>query len=102
MARRAWGKRRKLPSGKLQAPYVEPDLLRTLATSTYPAKIDAEGWLSHERRPVEHGAWTPPAQREAERLAGGVTVTEYAKQWIQQRPLRARTRVGYEPTLARF
>lgn len=102
MARRSWGKLRKLPSGKWQASYVGPDLLRHAAKSTYTSKIDAEGWLADERRLVEHGAWTPPAQREAERIAGGVTVSEFAKQWIQQRPLKPRTRVGYESTLARF
>lgn len=63
--------------------------------------MDAEGWLADERRLVEHGAWTPPAQREAERLAGGVTVAEYAEQWVKQRPLKPRTRIGYESTLAR-
>jgi integrase len=102
MARRSWGKLRKLPSGKWQASYVGPDLLRHAAKATYTSKIDAEGWLSDERRLVEHGAWVPPAQREAERLAGGVTVSDFAKQWVQQRPLKPRTRVGYESTLARF
>jgi integrase len=46
-------------------------------------------------------AWTPSAQREAERVAGGVTVAEYAAAWIEQRPLKARTKIGYESTLAR-
>lgn len=99
--RRSWGKVRKLPSGRYQASYVGPDKLRHNAKATYTAKLDAEGWLRDERRLVEHGAWTPPAQREAERLAGGVTVAEYAAAWIEQRPLKARTRIGYESTLAR-
>lgn len=99
--RRSWGKLRKLPSGRWQASYVGPDLVRHTAKATYSAKIDAEGWLSDERRLVELHAWTPPAQREAERIAGGVTVAEYAAAWIEQRPLKARTRIGYESTLAR-
>lgn len=98
--RRSWGKLRKLPSGRWQASYVGPDKNRHAAKSTFTAKIDAEGWLRDERRLVEHGGWTPPAQREAERLAGGITLAEYAEQWIAQRPLKARTRIGYESTLA--
>lgn len=99
--RRSWGKVRKLPSGRYQASYVGPDKLRHTAKATYTAKLDAEGWLRDERRLVEYHAWTPPSQREAERLAGGVTVAEYAAAWIEQRPLKARTRIGYESTLAR-
>ena len=100
--RRTWGKLRKLPSCRWQASYVGPDGVRHTAKATYTAKIDAEGWLSDERRLVELHAWTPPAQRESERLAGGVTVAEYAEQWIKQRNLKARTRIGYESTLARY
>ncbi len=78
-----------------------PDKLRHTAKATFTAKIDAEGWLADERRLVEYHVWTPPAQREAERLAGGVTLAEYAAAWIEQRPLKARTRIGYESTLGR-
>ncbi|MGH3633140.1 MAG: tyrosine-type recombinase/integrase, partial [Mycobacterium sp.] len=99
--KRSWGKVRKLPSGRWQASYVGPDALRHTARATFTAKIDAEGWLADERRLVEHRAWTPPSQRETERLAGGVTVAEYAAQWIAQRPLKARTRIEYESSLAR-
>lgn len=99
--RRSWGKLRKLPSGRWQASYVGPDLVRHTAKATFTAKLDAEGWLRDERRLVEYHAWTPPAQREAERIAGGVTVAEFAAQWVQQRPLKSRTRIGYESTLAR-
>jgi integrase len=99
--RRSWGKVRRLPSKRYQASYVGPDKQRHTAKATFTAKIDAEGWLADERRLVEYHAWTLPAQREAERLAGGVTVAEYAAAWIEQRPLKARTRIGYESTLAR-
>jgi integrase len=99
--RRRWGKLRRLPSGRWQASYVGPDLLRHTAKATFTAKIDAEGWLSDERRLVELHAWTPPAQRAAERIAGAVTVAEYGAAWIEQRNLKPRTRIGYESTLAR-
>jgi integrase len=100
--RRHWGKLRKLPSGRWQASYVGPDGVRHTANATYTARIDGEGWLSDERRLVELHGWTPPAQRAAERIAGAVTVGEYGAAWIEQRNLKARTRIGYESTLARY
>jgi hypothetical protein len=47
---RSWGKIRKLPSGRYQASYVGPDGARHAGPITFGAKIDAEGWLSDERR----------------------------------------------------
>jgi integrase len=99
--RRRWGKIRRMPSGRWQASYSGPDTVRHFAERPFTAKIDAEGWLSDERRLVELHAWTPPAQRAAERIAGGVTVAEYGAAWIEQRNLKPRTRIGYESTLAR-
>jgi len=61
-ARRSWGKIRKLPSGMFQASYVGKDLLRHPAPMTFTSRMDAERWLSDERRLMEWGNWTPPAQ----------------------------------------
>lgn len=100
--RRSWGKIRQLPSSKrYQASYIGPDTVRHTASTTYRAKMDAEGWLADERRLIEHRAWTPPAQREAERLAGGVTLADFAARWVEQRPVKPRTRINYESILAR-
>ena len=57
-------------------------------------------WLADERRRIERGEWTPPAQRAAERRAKGVTLAEYGPTWIEQRtkggePLKPRTRSHY-------
>ena len=45
--RREFGSIRKLASGRHQAVYTGPDLLRHVAPTTFQSKIDAEGWL-HE------------------------------------------------------
>jgi integrase len=98
--RRSWGMIRQLPNTRWQASYTGPDAVRHNAPHTFTAKVDAEGWLATERRLVELGGWTPPAAREGE-AAAAVTVAEYAKQWIEQRPgLKFRTRKGYEGILA--
>jgi integrase len=66
---------------------------------TYSAKIDAEAWLTDERRLIERGEWTPPKDRATQKKAEVVTVGTYAKQWIAQRNLKPRTRMGYEASL---
>lgn len=69
--------------------------------------MDAEYWLSSERRLIERDEWTPPAQRSAERNARGITLDEYGPTWIAQRttrggqPLKARTRAHYENLFAK-
>jgi integrase len=98
--RRGWGRIRKLPSRRWQANYVGPDLVRHNAPSTYGAKMDAERWLSDERRLIERDGWTPPAQRSVVKRAKGLTVAEYATTWLDQRPLKHRTRAHYAGLLA--
>jgi integrase len=75
--------------------------VRHTAPNTFVAKLDAEHWLASERRLIDHGAWSPPAQRAAEQLAAGETLGAFAARWIEQRDLTPRTRVGYESMLAR-
>jgi len=94
--RRGWGWLRKSGKTTWHASYIGPDLLRHKAPKTFSAKMDGEHWLANERRLIEFGIWTPPAQREAEKLAGSITVADYAATWIEQRPLKARTKIGYE------
>lgn len=98
--RRGWGAIRKLPSGRYQASYVGPDLMRHTAPVTYTAKMDAEHWLANERRLIELDTWTPPAARAAEKTAKSTTLAEYARTWIEQRNVKPRTRLGYESLLA--
>jgi hypothetical protein len=53
--------------------------------------MDAEGWLSNERRKIELETWTPPAQRAAEVKAKSITVGEFAAGCIEHRNVKTRT-----------
>lgn len=105
--RREFGSIRKLASGRHQAVYTGPDLLRHVAPTTFQAKIDAEGWLHEERKLIEANEWSPPKHRAEKARAVGTTpdFETYAKKWIAKRrtdkgePLRASTRANYEATL---
>ena len=57
--------------------------------------MDAERWLSDERRLIEQDAWTPPAMRAAAKKIKAVTLAIYGKEWIDQRTLKPRTRDHY-------
>ena len=50
MPKRSFGQIRRLPSKRWQAFYTGPDTRLHYAPSTFEAKIDAEGWLTDERR----------------------------------------------------
>lgn len=99
--RRGWGKVRKLPSGRYQASYSGPDHARHVGPITYGSKLAADAWLASERRLIELDAWTPPTQRAAAKQAQAVTVAQYARQWVAQRPIKPRTRIGYERLVER-
>ncbi|ABM15141.1 tyrosine-type recombinase/integrase [Mycolicibacterium vanbaalenii] len=96
---RGWGWIRQLPSKRYQASYIGPDLIRHKASTTFGARIDAEGWLSQERRSIELDTWTPPAQRAAEVKAKAVTLGEYSTKWIEDRNVKPRTRSSYRDIL---
>lgn len=105
--RREFGSIRKLTSGRHQATYTGPELLRHVAPSTRQTKIDAEGWLHEERKLIEANEWSPPKHRAEKARAASTTpdLETYAKKWIARRrtdkgePLRASTRANYEATL---
>jgi integrase len=97
--RRGFGYVRKLPSGRWQASYLGPDLVRRTAPHTFDAKADAEGWLGRRREEVVSGEWQPPVK--VERVAA-LTFDAYATQWLRERALKPRTREGYEHLLGRY
>ena len=97
--RRSWGWIARQRSKRYLASYIGHDLVRHYAPSTFTAKMDAEAWLANERKLIERGEWTPPAQRQAEQRARIVTLDEYATTWIEQRPLKPRTRQMYKDIL---
>ncbi|OBI12345.1 integrase [Mycobacterium sp. E2462] len=98
MRQRAWGSLRKLPSGKWQASYIGPDLARHKAPITYSTRMDAEHWLADERRRIERDEWVAPKVREEVQRAKSKTLGEYATEWLATRPLKPRTKIGYEAT----
>jgi integrase len=93
---RGWGHVRKRPGGKYQASYIGPDLVRHCAPKTFTAKMDAEHWLSDERRMIERGDWTSPRKRVENVVAQHITLAEYGQTWINQRNVKPRTRIGYQ------
>lgn len=97
--RRGWGWIRQLPSKRFQASYVGPDLVRHRAATTFSTRMDAEGWLSNERRKIELDVWEPPGLRVVEAKAKAITVGEYAATWVQQRNIKPRTRSAYKDIL---
>lgn len=98
--RRAFGKIRKLPSGRYQASYVGPDLVRHTGPRTFEAKMDAEGWLAQERRLIDRELWTSPVERARIAREKGVTLREYAKPALRRRTNRQGE--GLRPTTLRL
>jgi integrase len=94
--RRRFGRLRQLPSGRWQAAYIGPDAKLHVATRTYAAESDAEGWLANQRRKIDLGTWG------AVERSDGMTLRTYADEWIESRQLRPRTKAHYESMLERL
>lgn len=85
MARRRFGRVRKLPSGRYQARYPGPDGTDRPADETFSSKAAAERWLTLKEAEILRGEWVDPQ-------AGEILVESYAATWIEERPgLRPRT-----------
>ena len=99
--RRSFGKLRKLPSGRWQASYVDPNgsQRRYTAPRTYDARQDAEGWLSAESRLIQLGEWSPPAERAETKAAKVITLNEYSERWLAERDLTPKTRSLYRAVM---
>ena len=61
--RRRFGKLRKLPSGRYQASYLDPDGRRHTAPATFERKRDADHWLSATEIELMRGQWVTPTTR---------------------------------------
>ena len=93
----------RMRSRRWQASYVWPLAgPRHYAPITYTAKTDAEHWLGNERRLIERGDWTPPAERAAAAAVAGVTLADYGTRWIEERKLKPRTRSLYASQFAQL
>lgn len=105
--KRGFGQISKMRSGRYQARYTGPDTKLHTAPATFDTMLDAEAWLTDERRLISAGVWTSPAirveqakiSRERPDLFG-----QYARRWIANRvvkgkPLAPRTRAHYTALL---
>jgi integrase len=101
MSKRSFGQIRRRSSKRWQAFYTGPDTALHYAPSTFEAKVDAEAWLTDERRLIASGNWVSPAMRQ-QGLLKPVTLAEYATPWLADRPLKPRTREHYQQLLDRL
>lgn len=85
MGKRRFGRVRQLPSGRWQARYPGPDGTDRPAKETFPDKTSADKWLTLKEAEIIKGEWINPDD-------GKVTLSEYARTWIDERPgLRPKT-----------
>jgi len=90
VAKRRFGRVRRLPSGRWQARYKGPDGIDRPALNTFATKTDAERWLSLTEADIIKDNWLNPD-------AGRVLLADYAAAWIAERPnLRPKTLQLYE------
>ncbi|MDW3845072.1 site-specific integrase [Micromonospora sp. BRA006-A] len=83
--KRRFGRVRKLPSGRFQARYRDPNGTDRPAPHTFPTKTDADRWLTAVEADILRGTWRNPD-------LGRVALGDYLTEWIDQRPnLRPRT-----------
>lgn len=105
--KRAFGQISRLPSKRYRARYTGPDLALHSAPTTFETRLDAEAWLTDERRLVASGHWTSPAARQraaskAEERRRARTFSAYSHDWLAGRhDLRPTTRMSYETALRR-
>ena len=77
-ARRRFGMIRKLPSGRLQASFTDPNGVRRNAPDTYATRPEANDWLTVQESLLVRGEWTDPDR-------GKVAFGAYATRWINER-----------------
>ncbi|ANI91246.1 tyrosine-type recombinase/integrase [Dietzia timorensis] len=95
--REEFGSPRQLPSGRFQARYTGPDGAKHKAPRTFDTLGRARGWLAEERKLIDLGTWTPPADRD--KAAVSETVSEWMDRWLELK--RPALRVSSFQTLAR-
>jgi integrase len=98
--KRPFGNIRKLPSGRYQVRFTDPDGRYITAPKTFAARIDAETWLGDRRREIDNKLYNPAVVARPAR----VTFGDYAASWLDGRhvagrPIKARTRAHYAAIL---
>ena len=93
--RRRFGAVRRSSSGQWQARYLGPDGIMRPADRTFPAKSDAEVWLTCKEAEILNDEWINPD-------AGRMPFAAFASAWIEERPgLRPKTLDLYRYLLRR-
>jgi integrase len=83
--KRRFGRVRKLPSGRFQARYQDPNGVDRPAPQTFATKTDADRWLNKIEADILSGEWRNPD-------AGRIALGAYLTTWIDHRTnLRPRT-----------
>lgn len=107
MGKRSFGRIHQLPSKRYRARYTGPDTRVHNASHTFDTKLDAEAWLTDERRLISAGTWSSPAarataERQAEADRQSNRFDSYAWLWLGGRhDLRPSTRTAYTSSLRR-
>ncbi len=86
--KRTFGSVRQLPSGRYQARYVGGDGLPRTAPQTFKTKADANAYLATQESDIVRETWKAPKHAR-------VTLGEYGRTWIAQRPIKPSTRERY-------
>ena len=101
--KRGLGSIRKLPSGRYQVRYTDPNGVRRTARTTFNVKSQAEFELTRIRGAVESGTWHVDETPQAGDLdPKTITLSELAKHWREQQvsakgqPLSPNTLTEYE------
>lgn len=93
VSRRGFGSVRKLPSGRWQARYRDPEGELRPAETTFATKADADAWLATTQHELRVGEWIDPDLGER-------TLDSWALQWLHsQSHLKPKTRASYESLL---
>lgn len=68
---------------------------------SFPTATDAAGWLAGEKRLMDLGTWTPPAQRAIEATYTATTVSQWLEQFHDniERNLKASTMANYRAVI---
>lgn len=98
VAKRSFGQITRLPSKRYRARYTGPDTRLHNAPHTFETRLDAEAWLTDERRAISAGTWVSPAERK-QSARNVVTFEQYAQKWLRRRDLKPRTEAHYRSLL---
>jgi hypothetical protein len=90
--RRYFGNIRRRESRRYQARYRAPNGRLLSAPHTFARKADAARWLMLKEAEIHRGEWVDPDH-------AGISFGNYARQWLEDRVLKVRTRELYEGLL---